>query len=433
MTLGRTALGSKGPDGMTEATGGAGVGPSPTRTYGAGTSAVDWETRYDFGALRAKRLSRAQHAMEADHLDAALLWKSENVRYVTSLRSQILAGKDSILNAALVVQGQQPVLLCSGGEVDHTAFMPWLGAVHAVPIMEQRELIDGFVATILAPALRERGLTTATLGVDQISIHLLRAIESALPGIRIVDGDHAMQQARMIKLAEELAIVEESCAIGDSVTQRALDEIRAGRRECEVAGDALQTLYHLGGEMPHVTTPFVASGEHMAPPHRFATDKIIRNGDLVFIDIGAMWNGYFADIGRTGLVGKPSARQKEVYRAVFDGLQAGIDAMRPGNTTDHVSAAVRQEAIKYKLEENLFSLFIGHGIGIGSNEPPYIGETLPGASAVELQPNMLFALEPLIWVSDSGGVGVRIEDMILVTESGPRVLSRTAYEDALLS
>jgi Xaa-Pro aminopeptidase len=75
-----------------------------------------------------------------------------------------------------------------------------------------------------------------------------------------------------------------------------------------------------------------------------------------------------------------------------------------------------------QLEENLFSLFIGHGIGIGSNEPPYIGETLPGASAVELQPNMLFALEPLIWVSDSGGVGVRIEDMILVTESGPRVL-----------
>src|ERR1700733_10415065 len=120
MTLGRTALGSKGPDGVTEATGGAGLGPSPTRSYGAGTSAVDWETRYDFGALRAKRLSRAQHAMEADHLDAALLWKSENVRYVTSLRSQILAGKDSILNAALVVQGQQPVLLCSGGEVDHT-------------------------------------------------------------------------------------------------------------------------------------------------------------------------------------------------------------------------------------------------------------------------------------------------------------------------
>jgi Xaa-Pro aminopeptidase len=420
---------------MTDEAGGTAGGagsPVEPRTYGAGTSAVDWESRYDFDRLRAGRVARAQDALAADRLDAVLVWKSENVRYLTSLRSQVISGKDSILNAALLVPGHQPVLLCSGGEVDHAAFMPWLGAVHAVPIMEQRELVDGFVRAILVPALTERGLDRGTLGIDSTGIHLIRAIESALPGITIVDGDHALQQARMIKLPEELAIVEESCAIGDSVTQRALDETRAGRRECEVAGDAMQTLYHLGGEMAHVTTPFVASGEHMAPPHRFATDKIIRNGDLVFIDIGAMWNGYFADIGRTTMVGKPSGRQKQVYSAVHDGLRAGIDAMRPGNTTEHVAAAVRREAARRDLADNLFSLFIGHGIGVGANEPPYIGETLPGSSPAELRPNMLFALEPLIWVRDSGGVGVRIEDMILITESGPRVLSRTSYEDALL-
>jgi Xaa-Pro aminopeptidase len=251
--------------------------------------------------------------------------------------------------------------------------------------------------------------------------------------MRIADGDHAMQQARMIKLPEELAIVEESCAIGDSVTQRAIDESRPGRRESEVAGDAMQTLLYLGGEMAHVVTPFVASGEHMAPPHRFATDKIIRNGDLVFIDIGAMWNGYFADIGRTTMVGKPSARQKEVYGAVYESLHAGIDAMRPGNTTEHIADAVKASARARGLEENLFSLFIGHGIGIGSNEPPYIGESLPGASPAQLRPGMLFALEPLIWVPDDGGIGVRIEDMILITETGHRVLSRTAYADDLLS
>ena len=402
------------------------------RPYGAGTSAVDWECRYDFGRLRAGRVARAQEALEADELDAVLVWKSENVRYLTSLRSQVIAGKDSILNAALLIPGHQPVLLCSGGEMDHAAFMPWLGAVHAIPIMEQRELIDGFVRAILAPALTERGLARGRLGIDQSSIHLIRAIESALPGMVIVDGDHALQQARMIKLPEELAIVEESCAIGDSVTQRALDETRAGRRECEIAGDAMQTLYHLGGEMPHVTTPFVASGEHMAPPHRFPTDKIVRNGDLVFIDIGAMWNGYFADIGRTTLVGKPSDLQKRVYRAVYEGLMAGIEAMQPGNTTEHVAAAVRRVAAQYDLADNLFSLFIGHGIGIGANEPPYIGETLPGAEPAQLHPNMLFAVEPLIWVRE-GGVGVRIEDMILITESGPRILSRTSYEDALLA
>jgi Xaa-Pro dipeptidase len=418
---------------MTDAQTAAPTREAGSRTYGAGTGAVDWEFRYDFAALRAKRVARAQSAMQADGVDAALLWKSENVRYLTSLRSQVIAGKDSILNAALLVAGQQPVLLCSGGEFDHTAFMPWLGAVHVVPIMEQRELIEGFVTSVLVPALVDRGVKAGTLGVDQVSIHLLRAIESTLPGLQVVDGDHAMQEARMIKLEEELAIIEEACAIGDSVTQRALDESKAGRRECAIAGDAMQTLYHLGGEMPHVTTPYVSSGEHMAPPHRFATDKIVRNGDLVFIDIGAMWNGYFADIGRTRIVGKPSPRQQQVYTAVYHGLRAGIEAMRPGNTTEHVAAAVRAEAKKHKLEDSLFSLFIGHGIGVGSNEPPYIGETLPGARPAELRPNMLFAIEPLIWVRDSGGVGVRIEDMVLITESGSRVLSRAPYDDLLLS
>jgi Xaa-Pro aminopeptidase len=261
----------------------------------------------------------------------------------------------------------------------------------------------------------------------------MQAVSDQLPGVELVDGDIAMQRARMIKLPEEIGLVEEACAIADSVTMRAIESSKVGTRECEVAGDALQTLYYLGGEMAHVMTPFVASGEHMSPPHRIATDKIIRNRDLCFIDIGAMWNGYFADIGRTTIVGKPSSRQKQVYTAVYEGLHAGIDAMRPGNTTEHVAAAVKATVKKHHLEDNLFSLFIGHGIGVGANEPPYIGETMPGATAIELQPNMLFALEPLVWVEDDGGVGVRIEDMILVTEESPRVLSRVQYDDALLS
>src|SRR2546429_9213519 len=84
--------------------------------------------------------------------------------------------------------------------------------------------------------------------------------------------------------------------------------------------------------MPHVITPYVASGEHMSPPHRLCTDKVIRNQDLCFIDIGAMWNGYFADIGRTTIVGKPSRRQKEIYTAVYEGLMAGVAVVRARRT-----------------------------------------------------------------------------------------------------
>ncbi|HEU4894806.1 MAG TPA: Xaa-Pro peptidase family protein, partial [Acidimicrobiia bacterium] len=264
-------------------------------------------------------------------------------------------------------------------------------------------------------------------------ISFMRSLQAHLPDIELVDGDTVMQQARWIKTDMEVAIIEEACAIGDSVTQRALDETRAGRRELEVAADAMQTLFRLGGEMAHVITPFVASGEHMSPPHRLATDKIIRNQDLCFIDIGAMWNGYFADIGRTTIVGRPTKLQQQIYTAVYEGLMAGIEKMRPGFTNQDAADAIISKIADHGFGDNLFSLFIGHGIGMGANEPPYIGETLPGATTYEFQPNMVFAVEPLVWVPEvRGGGGVRIEDMILVTDDEPHLLSRVEYEERLL-
>ena len=402
--------------------------------FAKGQFAVDWEERYDFPALRRKRIAKVQAALAASGLRALLLWKNENVRYLTSLRAQLIAYKASSLNGVLLTVDSDPILLGSGGEVDKARFgMPWLAQVHAVPVMEQQQLIAGFVKETLGPILRDFGVTEGRIGIDQSNISLIEALRTHLPDIVVADGDAVMQVARLVKLDEEIAIIEEACAIGDAVTQRAIDSSRAGRRECEVAGDAMQTLYYLGGEMPHVVTPFVASGEHMSPPHRINTDKIIRNGDLVFIDIGAMWNGYFSDIGRTTVVGRPSLEQKKIYTAVYEGLMAGIAVMRPGNTNADVAEAIVMKVAEHGFRERLFSLFIGHGIGIGANEPPYIGETLAGATVYELQPNMVFAVEPLVWVEGlRGGGGVRIEDMVLVTAADPRVLSRVEYEERLL-
>jgi Xaa-Pro dipeptidase len=403
-------------------------------SFAKGQFAVDWEERYDFPALRRKRIAKAQAALAASGLRALLLWKNENVRYLTSLRAQLIAYKASSLNGVILSVEADPILLGSGGEVDKARYgMPWLAQIHAVPVMEQQELIAGFVTQTLGPILRELGVTEGRIGIDQSNISLIEALRTQLPDIAVADGDAVMQVARLVKLDEEIAIIEEACAIGDAVTQRAIESSRVGRRECEVAGDAMQTLYYLGGEMPHVVTPFVASGEHMSPPHRINTDKIIRNGDLVFIDIGAMWNGYFADIGRTTVVGRASREQKRIYTAVYEGLMAGIAVMRPGNTNADVAAAIVAKVTEHALRDRLFSLFIGHGIGIGANEPPYIGETLAGATVYELQPNMVFAVEPLVWVEGvRGGGGVRIEDMVLVTTDEPRVLSRVEYEERLL-
>ena len=379
-------------------------------------------------------MAKTQAALEDSAADGLLVWKDENVRYLTSLRAQLIAGKTTSLNGSLLTADQDPILLGSGGEIDKARFgMSWIGEAHAVPIMEQRELVDGFVTDILTPLLREKGLEDGRLGVDQANISFIHALGEHLPDLELVDGDTIMQQARWVKTDLEVAVIEEACAIGDSVTQRALDETRAGRRELEVAADAMQTLFLLGGEMAHVITPFVASGEHMSPPHRLATDKIIRNQDLCFIDIGAMWNGYFADIGRTTIVGRPNKMQQKIYTAVYEGLMAGIEKMRPGFTNQDCADAIIAKIGEHGFENHLFSLFIGHGIGMGANEPPYIGETLPGSTTYEFQPNMVFAVEPLVWVPGvRGGGGVRIEDMVLVTDAEPHLLSRVEYEERLL-
>ena len=402
--------------------------------FARGQFQVGYESRIDLGELRRQRVDKAQAERDRDDLDALLVWKDENVRYLTDLRPQLISCKSTALNGALLSAGERPVLFCSGGERDRVDLtMPWIEEVHTIPIIEHRSLIEGFVTDILVPALEKRGLTKGRIGIDESNTILMLALQRHLPDLEIADGDTPMQRARLIKLPGELQLLEEACAIGDAVTVTGIETVGVGVREMEVAAEAMRTLFRLGGEYAHVMTPFVASGEHMAPPHRISSDKIIRHGDIVFIDIGACWGGYYGDIARATICGKPSRRQQEIYTAVYKGLQAGIAKMRPGFTNADAAQAIVQTAEEYGLGGRFLSLFIGHGVGIGANEPPYIGETLPGSPVVEFQPGMVFAVEPLIWVEGvRGGGGVRLEEMVAITEDEAHVMSRAPFEERLM-
>jgi Xaa-Pro aminopeptidase len=405
---------------------------SDLATFAHGQFRVDYEHRPDPHVLREKRVARARAEMQAAGLDALLLWKDENVRYLTGLRAQLIAGKTTLLNGCLLVDDAAPILLASGGEVQRArVVMPWIEELHTVPIMEARGLVRGAVEHTIGPLLERYGI--GTLGLDESAYCQVEALKELAPSVALADGDAVMQRARLIKFPEEIAFIEEACAIAEGVLEMAIDAIRPGVRETDVVAEAMRELYRLGGELSHVATPFVASGEHMAPPNRIPSDKIIRNGDVVFIDIGAMWSGYFGDIGRTVICGTPRRHQQEVYTAVYQALAAATDAMRAGSTNDDVARAARDAAGAHNLADNFISLFIGHGVGIGANEPPYIGENLPGAETVVLQEGMTFAVEPLIWTPGTrGGAGVRLEDTILVTPDGGRPLDRAPFDDKLL-
>ncbi len=402
--------------------------------WAPGPFAVDYEQRVNWEVLRSKRLARARTEMQAAGVDALLVWKDENVRYLTSLRPQLIAGKSGLLNGALLPSEGPPILFVSGGDYERAKRrMPWLGEVCPIPILEEEGLIRHFVSTILSDVVRRHHLARCRIGLDLASQELHTTLHAHFPDIHWANGDLVMQRARMVKLPEEIALLEEATAIADAVTQAAIESVRPGIREVDVAAEAVRTLYRLGGEYAHVITPFVASGEHMSPPTRLATDKLIRHGDIVFIDIGAMLNGYFADVGRTIICGTPSPDQCRIFRAVYEAHRAGLEAMRPGTTNVEVAEAIKRKAADHGLAEHFLTLFIGHGIGVGSNEPPYIGEIFPGAAEVELRPGMVFALEPLIWMPGIlGGGGVRLEDMVLVTDGEPRVLSRVPYDRRLL-
>ena len=402
--------------------------------FARGPFHVGYERRVDLDDLRQKRIAKADQQRRQAGLDALLVWKDENCRYLTDLRPQLIAGKTTALNGALLVEGRAPIVFCSGGErdrIDRT--MPWVKQVHTIPIIEEKALVDGLIRDILGPVLREHRLTDAKLGLDESNMVFYKALTSHFPKMKVEDGDTPMQQARLIKLDEEIALLEEATAIADAVCATATAAVADGVRECEVAGEAMRTLFRLGGEYAHVMTPFVASGEHMAPPHRICSDKLIRHGDVVFIDIGAAWCGYFGDMARTVICGEASKEQRKIYTAVYEGLQAGIAEMRPERTNKNAADAVIKAADKHGLGGRFLSLFIGHGVGIGANEPPYIGETLPGAPTYEFKPGMVFAVEPLIWVEGvRGGGGVRLEEMVLVTENGPHVMSRAPFDHKLM-
>jgi Xaa-Pro dipeptidase len=402
--------------------------------FGHGQFRADYESRPDLQALREARLARVQLLLAESDLDALLVWKDENVRYLTGMRAQLISGKTALLNGCLLVQGLDPIMLISGGDLERAKnAMTWIEEFHPIPILEAVGLIRGTVEHTLAPLLRRHGIDGGRVGIDECAYSQVKELQAALPHLRLEDGDSLMHSARLVKFREEIALMEEAAAIAEAVTETALKAVAPGVRETEVAAEAMHTLYRLGGEMAHVSTPFVASGEHMAPPNRLCTDKIIREGDLVFIDIGAMWSGYFADIGRTTVCGTPIRRQQEVYTAVYHALEAGRAAMRPGNTNDDVAAAIVGVARERGLAEHFISLFIGHGVGAGANEPPYVGEQLPGADRVELEVGMTFALEPLIWVPGvRGGAGVRLEDTIMVDVDGGRALTRTAFDERLI-
>ena len=193
----------------------------------------------------------------------------------------------------------------------------------------------------------------------------------------------------------------------------------AGRTESEIAADLAGLLRGHGHSQVDFTV--VGSGPNGANPHHEAGDRTIQEGDMVVLDFGGLKDGYGSDTTRTVHVGEPTDEEREVYEIVRRAQQAGFEAVRPGVACQEIDRAARKVISDAGYGE-YFIHRIGHGIGMTTHEPPYMveGETQP------IVPGMCFSIEPGIYLP--GRFGVRIEDIVTVTEDGGRRLNNTSHE-----
>jgi Xaa-Pro aminopeptidase len=226
---------------------------------------------------------------------------------------------------------------------------------------------------------------------------------------------------RVVKSPDEIEKLRAVAWIAGRAFDRILPAIRPGLRERDVAFLLEQTFRELGADGPSFET-IVAAGERGALPHGRASDRVIEDGDMIVIDFGARAAGYNSDTTRTVVVGKPSSEQLRVIEAVRQAQRESMALMLPGTRADAVDKRAREVLA---MEAHAFAHGLGHGIGLQVHERPF----LSGSDQTTLQTGMVITNEPGIYIPNWGGV--RLEEMVLITENGPEVITPASTEVAV--
>ncbi|MET8754677.1 aminopeptidase P family protein [Streptomyces sp. NPDC004667] len=319
------------------------------------------------------------------------------------------------LTLLVLAAGQDPVLVVPALEAPDAAKAPGAGA------LTLRDWTDGKNPYgITAPLLD----VTGRFGVSDNTwaLHLL-GLQGELPTTSYTPLTDALPMLRAVKDERELARLAAAGEAADATYAQILHVPFAGRRESDVAAD-LADLLHVHGHS-QVDFTVVGSGPNGANPHHEAGERVIERGDMVVLDFGGLKHGYGSDISRTVHVGEPTPEEQRVHDIVREAQQAGFAAVRPGAACQDVDRAARAVITEFGYGER-FIHRTGHGIGVTTHEPPYMieGEEQP------LLPGMCFSVEPGIYLP--GRFGVRIEDIVTVTEDGGRRLNNAPRELAIV-
>lgn len=351
------------------------------------------------GRPYANRFDRLLQRMSGFAVDGVLVTSPANRRYLSGFTGS---------SANLVITQDRRLLITDGRYATQAkAQAPAFQAIiHSGAILDQ-------VARSVVEAKVKR------LGIDpgHITVADHRKLAGALAGgCELVDTPGLVEGLRLVKDEQELSVLRRSIAVADAVMETVNEIVRPGASEIEVAIRIEAEFRHSGAAGPSFPV-IVAAGSNAAMPHHSPTNRVMKNGDTVVVDMGAVVDGYCSDMTRTFCAGGADSKFSEIYAIVLEAQLAAIREVRDGLKAKDCDRAAR-DVIEAAGYGDQFSHGTGHGVGLEIHEAPRVSRT----SEDTLLVGMVHSVEPGIYLPEWGGV--RIEDLVLVTENGAEVLSQ---------
>lgn len=372
--------------------------------------------------LHLAKAEKVQKLMLDNNLDALLLFKSEAVRYVTDFYVKGFRPFMDLEYFVVVPKGSEPVVgFSSGSDTYRIKLRSFIKDSRKLPRLKDWP-------KVIVQILRDYSLTKARIGTDLLPFNLYLSLKDEMTQVEFIDISELWIDLTVSKHPKEIELIKASLEVAEIGLYAAMEAIRPGAMEIEVAACAEYAMRTRGSEMSPVITQ-IASGANSAFFERIATTKRIRYGELVIIDLGAVYRGYTGDVGRTVVVGKASEEQKRIYQVNYKALQAAIEAVKPGVTCADIDAVARSVIREEGYEKYEHKFATGHQLGYGLHGEPLISR---GVQFI-LKPRMVFNLEPRVTIYDNPEIGgSHIEDTVLVTDTGHEVLSKCKYDEELL-
>lgn len=343
------------------------------------------------------RIESLRKAMCQQRLDAFLIKDMLNIRYLTGFTGSF---------GILIVSVDSIFLLTDGRYIEQASLeCPWLSV---------EPVVESWTPAVIK-LLESLHVSRAGFEDNVVEYRTWRGLK--LARCKFIPAGGLVEELRMVKDPSEIGLIRRAVSIADIVYSKVIRQLEPGVREKDLALEIDCCLRRNGADKEGFNT-IVASGPSSALPHASAGDRIISKGDLVIFDYGAKVSGYHSDITRTIVVGRPTKRQTSIHSIVLEAQSRAIDAIRPGVKGGEIDEIARSYITKCGYGDH-FVHGLGHGIGLAVHDGRILGRN----SDFELAPGMVLTVEPGIYIPGWGGV--RVEDDVLVTQSGCEILTKS--------